>query len=519
MGSCGCREREKEEDSQSAPPPEPPQPIQSSAVDTSAPVLQTPPQRKKFKRADTLAAPQRSSKKAPVNRKIRGSLDLGEREGLGKVLKEPFESLYKPGKNLLYKTESYQVYYAEFLPTRKNCLVKQLNKRGAEALVKANHALATQAQTWTKVIHPGLVPVLDLLQDDYFLYIVSTACTGLPLSQLSTALTPNQAASVLFCVLTTLKTVHSEGLLHLSICLGTVLLVDQELKLAMVLSPVDLDAKVARESKDWEVFRAPEREKTEKSDVWSCGIVLFYMLTLELPFSADTYSRLSSNFPEIQWKGINTDAKSLISRMLSRNPASRLSLNECLADSWLLSNRPSVNARVLSQNTESLRSANQMTPIKAAVLNFLVTRVLKGSQIAKISEVFCSMDTDGSGTLTPAELRKGLERIMPPKQAEEEVRKITSSVQIDQDETISYLEYLFSSLDQTVLFSEDNLRVAYDYFDSDRSGTVSAEELKAQLFGSSEQSVAMWRELSRHAALRNGNVTFEEFVEMLSEAH
>jgi calcium-dependent protein kinase len=427
--------------------------------------------------------------------------------------------MYRRGV-LIAKKASYQVYYAEFVPTAKNCLVKQLNKQGAAQLVKTNKALVAQAEVWAKLTHPELVSVIDLMQDDYFFYIISEACTGMPAAELKSALTENQAANVLFCVLSALRTIHSAQLLHLAISSTTVLLLDQELKLAKVLSPVDAADKPTENSEDFEVFTAPESEKTEKSDVWSCGVLLVFLLTCELPYSIDQYREICSSSQVVRpqsSKLIMKKAKKLITGMLSASSALRPSIEECISDPWLLANRSIVHTRVVSQTVGSLRSANKMTPMKAAVLNFMVTRVMKGSQLAKYAEVFSAMDIDGNGSLTPEELQTGLERIMPPVQAAAEVEKITSAVQLDGDETISYHEYLFSSLDQATLFSLENLKVVFAHFDSDHSGSVSAEELKAQLFGSSEQSAALWNELSKHAALRDGNVSFDEFVEMLSD--
>ena len=510
MGACSCTERDRDEELQPKPPPEPSQPVPSSTIESSAP-------KRRSKRTNTLDNP--AGQPSASHRKARSSLE-GERTSLAvKKLREPFDTQYKRGVHIAKKA-SYQVYYATFLTTGKNCLVKQLNKQGAVQLVKTNKALVAQAEKWTKLTHPELVSVIDLMQDDYFFYIISEACTGMPAAELKSALTENQTANLLFCVLSALRFIHSAQLLHLAISSATVLLLGQDFKLAKVLSPVDAADKPTANSEDFEVFSAPESKKTEKSDVWSCGVLLYFLLTCKLPYSIDQYRELCSSTQDVNHQSsklIEKKAEKLITRMLSASPALRPSIEDCISDPWLLANRSSVHTRVVSQTVESLRSGNKMTPMKAAVLNFMVTRVMKGSQLAKYAEVFSAMDTDGNGSLTPEELQTGLERIMPPEQAEAEVKKITSAVQLDGDETISYHEYLFSSLDQSALFSPENLKIVFAHFDSDHSGSVSAEELKAQLFGSSEQSAALWNELSKHAALSDGNVSFHEFVEMLSE--
>ncbi|SCU89769.1 LANO_0D06326g1_1 [Lachancea nothofagi CBS 11611] len=69
------------------------------------------------------------------------------------------------------------------------------------------------------------------------------------------------------------------------------------------------------------------------SDVWSCGIILFALLTGHLPFNDDNIKRLllkvqSGNFQMPQ--AISAEAKDLLSKILVVDPQKRLSINEIL---------------------------------------------------------------------------------------------------------------------------------------------------------------------------------------------
>ncbi|SCU92280.1 LAFA_0F09252g1_1 [Lachancea sp. 'fantastica'] len=69
------------------------------------------------------------------------------------------------------------------------------------------------------------------------------------------------------------------------------------------------------------------------SDVWSCGIILFALLTGHLPFNDDNIKRLllkvqSGKFQMPQ--SISDEAKDLLSRILVVDPAKRLTINEIL---------------------------------------------------------------------------------------------------------------------------------------------------------------------------------------------
>jgi calcium-dependent protein kinase len=203
--------------------------------------------------------------------------------------------------------------------------------------------------------------------------------------------------------------------------------------------------------------------------------------------------------------------------MLSADPASRFSVQDCLSDPWIASHHPSIPNKVLDQTMKQLRSNKKTSPVKAAIVSFLVTRVMKGSELAAYAEIFMSLDTDGNGTLTPEELRIGLERLMPPASAAAEVKRITAT-QPSASKTISYNQYLLSAVDPKILLSQENLRTAFAYIDSDRSGMISSNELKTKLFGNSTQSEALWKELSRSSVLRDDVITFREFEEIIKGA-
>lgn len=82
---------------------------------------------------------------------------------------------------------------------------------------------------------------------------------------------------------------------------------------------------------------APEGYRGEKVDAWSCGIILYLLLVGHLPFRNENMSEL---FEEINsaiitypdW--LDDDAVDLIGKLLRRNPAERISLEETKNHRW-----------------------------------------------------------------------------------------------------------------------------------------------------------------------------------------
>ena len=84
----------------------------------------------------------------------------------------------------------------------------------------------------------------------------------------------------------------------------------------------------------------PHGYDASRSDIWSCGIVLYALLSSALPFDAEDINSLVRlvqrgvpNSPVPESRG--ADAVDLVSRMLSVNPATRPSAADVLKSKWL----------------------------------------------------------------------------------------------------------------------------------------------------------------------------------------
>lgn len=126
------------------------------------------------------------------------------------------------------------------------------------------------------------------------------------------------------------------------------------------------------------VYVAPEVARKESYsfpvDMWSCGVLIYVLMSGRLPFSGDTIEDVLKNvaacngavdFPMEKWSHVSPMAKDFIQKLLAPNPADRLTANEALSHPWLKScslPQTKVQASVLKSRMVSSGSYRTMSP-------------------------------------------------------------------------------------------------------------------------------------------------------------
>ncbi|KAB2001564.1 hypothetical protein ERO13_D11G003000v2 [Gossypium hirsutum] len=137
-----------------------------------------------------------------------------------------------------------------------------------------------------------------------------------------------------------------------------------------------------------------------------------------------------------------------------------------------------------------------------------------------IQKVFNQFDKNKDGKISVSELDEVL-KALGCSSPEEEIKRVMEELDVDKDGFINLSEFInlcSSSFDTAN--AETELHEAFDLYDQDKNGLISAEELhlvlnRLGMTCSVEKAVKMVASVD---ADHDGNINFEEFRKMMSDS-
>ncbi|XP_042149901.1 peripheral plasma membrane protein CASK isoform X3 [Ixodes scapularis] len=239
--------------------------------------------------------------------------------------------------------------------------------------------------------HPHIVELLETYSSEGMLYMVFEYMEGADLcfeivKRATAGFVYSEAVSSHYMrqILEALRYCHENDIIHRDIKPHCVLLATREnsapVKLGGFGAAIQLECDYIYSGGRIGTphFMAPEvvqrKPYGKPADVWSCGVLLYVLLTGTLPFLG-TKERLHEaicsgklNLTGRQWDQISEYGKDVIQRMLCLDPRDRYTVEELLNHPWL-KDRDHCAPRVhLQETVDELRKFNARRKLKGAVL-------------------------------------------------------------------------------------------------------------------------------------------------------
>ncbi|XP_072232779.1 calcium/calmodulin-dependent protein kinase type II delta 1 chain isoform X2 [Leuresthes tenuis] len=280
------------------------------------------------------------------------------------------------------KISTGQEYAAKIINTKK------LSARDHQKLER-------EARICRLLKHPNIVRLHDSISEEGFHYLVFDLVTGGELFEDIVAREYYSEADASHCIQQILEAVlhcHQMGVVHRDLKPENLLLASKLKGAAVKLADFGLAIEVQGEQQAWFGFAgtpgylSPEVLRKDPYgkpvDMWACGVILYILLVGYPPFWDEDQHRLyqqikagAYDFPSPEWDTVTPEAKDLINKMLTINPAKRVTATDALKHPWICQRSTVASMMHRQETVECLKKFNARRKLKGAILTtMLATR-------------------------------------------------------------------------------------------------------------------------------------------------
>ena len=408
----------------------------------------------------------------------------------------------------------------------------------------------TEIKILSLLDHPNVVRLFEVFEDDKNFYLIMELCKG---GNLVTRMKNNKykekaAANLMEQIVAAIAYCHEKGICHRDLKPQNVLFCDEspnspvkvvDFGIGKIFDPSltnlqnDIKTEFKIKKMDSQIgtmyFMSPEIIKgsyNEKCDIWSLGVILYFLLCGYPPFVGANDMQLVQDilqgkftFPKEDWKNISESAKDLISKMLSPEKK-RISAKEIMNHKWFKSKLKKKLEKKITFDFDKLSTYKSFNILKKSILLFLASR-LSSEETGPVGEIFRKINECKTGMIDFEDFKSFIinnqDNEIMGGEDDEEIRKKFLEIDVDRNNKIDFTEFLAANMDKNIYKDKDKLRIAFDLFDTDKNGIISKDDiiniLKLEKLFDAKKLVSDL--IEPNDINKDGKIDFDEFCKLM----
>ena len=278
------------------------------------------------------------------------------------------------------------------------------------------------------------------------------------------------------------------------------------------------------------IYCSPEvidNEYDERSDEWSCGVLMYILLCGEVPFPGETEEEIFANvkkgcidFSKRAFKKVSPNCIDLIKKLLTLNKKNRITASEALKHKFFTE---SFNpAMVLKENKDfhllkRLLSLQKLpSKFHEMVVAYCCFNFINKEEEKQLRELFRFLDRDNKNKIALNDFQAGFREahIMVSKY---ELKNIMNFLDTDGSGLIEYQEFLRATCDKKLLFKDENLKAVFGIIDKDKKGYATSEDIQKFVLGTknSVNRNTIKGCIAQIGMKKNSILSFEQFCDII----
>ncbi|SOS77369.1 calcium-dependent protein kinase 2 [Plasmodium sp. gorilla clade G1] len=389
-----------------------------------------------------------------------------------------------------------------------------------------------------KLDHPNIVKLYETYENDNYIYLIMELCSGRELFDSiieNGSFTEKNAATIMKQIFSAIFYLHSLNIVHRDLKPENFLFQSESKDSLLKIIDFGLSKNLGTgefttTKAGTPYYVAPQvldGKYDKKCDIWSSGVIMYTLLCGYPPFYGDTDNEVLKKvkkgefcFYENDWGSISSDAKNLITKLLTYNPNERCTIEEALNHPWITQMTKSHEhvelSSTLLKNLKNFKKENELKKIALTI----IAKHLCDVEINNLRNIFIALDVDNSGTLSSQEILDGLKKIgyqkIPP-----DIHQVLRDIDSNASGQIHYTDFLAATIDKQTYLKKEVCLIPFKFFDIDGNGKISVEELK-RIFGRDDIENPLIDKaidsLLQEVDLNgDGEIDFHEFMLMMSK--
>ena len=341
-----------------------------------------------------------ANKKEPSSFSIYTEINLTNDLLVGKLKSDPDEDYNK--LNFLGEGKYSSVYKVENRLTDDICAMKVI-KKTSSCTPKEEKEILNEINVLRTMDHPGVLKIFEFYSNNQNYSIVTELCPGGELFQQIVDKAPfneKYTAYVMYQIFSAINYCHQMNIIHRDLKPENILIVGKGKGGLPIIKICDFGTSkifekgaVQRRLVGSPYYIAPEvlkKQYNEKCDIWSCGVIMYILLSARPPFAGEDDNEIMENVSlgeyDLQsspFNKLSKNALDLIQKLLTLDINQRISAEQALNHPWFkeyksqeLFNKIN-NRNTIKKLIENLKKYKRTSVIQETALAYLVHHLHK----------------------------------------------------------------------------------------------------------------------------------------------